>query len=191
MPPVAYKDLPLAVRRRLRDGETGAGRPAPARRAAPAPPKPRAPRREGHPWPASGPPRLILPAPMLPPSENRLQQRRLDRGGARHRKPEELEWDGHMWAALRSKYPGFPCLSCTVRVRIHLLPGPRNRPDADNTVKVVLDSLERIGLLQNDRQVWAPHPLRHIADTSGPATVVVIEPSDPTPFPPDLFPLLR
>lgn len=96
-----------------------------------------------------GAPTVILTVP-VPPSANRMFQRRLTKRGKRNLTPEYKEWrDKAGWIA-RMQMIGIPAITCRFNVSIEV---PISRKDTDNHVKPLLDLCQLVNIISNDGNV--------------------------------------
>lgn len=92
------------------------------------------------------PPTILLTVP-VPPSANRMFQRRLTKRGKRTLTPEYKAWrDEAGWIA-RMQLAGVPMIGCRFDVEIQV---PISSRDTDNWIKPLLDLCQNIGAVTND-----------------------------------------
>jgi Holliday junction resolvase RusA-like endonuclease len=115
---------------------------------------------------------FVLP---YPPSVNHIY--RHTRAGRVYRVPQVTRYERAAWTAMRLQLRPFPRPSGPVRLLIELYPPDARRRDADNTVKVVQDSVFRT-LGRDDVTVAEVSAYRREIDRANPRAEVVLEEID-------------
>ena len=100
--------------------------------------------------------------------------RKRGRGFGLYMTPEAKLWTGSLMLAGRLARRGQATLTCPVEVSIAYWFDSR-KPDVDGPTKMVLDALQKAGIVQNDRQVHA-YRVNKFLDKDAPRTTVHVRP---------------